>query len=446
MEENKKINDFFEKGFDQSIIENKLYQKYNVKNGLRNEDGTGVLVGLTKIADVVGYEYKDGKKVDEYGKLYYRGYKVRDIIQSHKVGDRYIYEEVCFLILFGYLPSKKELKDFITDLSDRYALPENYLETKILGFPSINMMNKLQQEVLMMYSYDDDPDNTNVGPTLQKGLDIIAKIPSIVCYTYRTKKHYFDKESLFIHQIDKDLSIAETILYHLRDDKQFTPVEAYVLDLCLVLHADHGGGNNSTFANIVISSTGTDIYSSIAGAIGSLKGPKHGGANLAVKQQMVAAIEEIGLEASDEQIKEVVRKILDKKFNDNSGLIYGIGHAVYTLSDPRAEVLASCCKRLAKEKNRMNEYTFYTRFANIAIEEIKERKNINVCANIDFYSGLVYDMLGIPEELYTLMFVIGRSVGWIAHNIENKLYSKRIIRPAAKYVGERKKFVPIDDR
>lgn len=427
-------------------IDNKLYSKYDVKKGLRNEDGTGVLVGLTKISDVVGYKRVDGKKIDIDGKLYYRGIEVSDIINQRMPQQRFLFEETCFLILYGYLPTQEELSRFKDELSKYYELPDNYLESKILGFPSKNLMNKLQQEVLMLYSYDDDPDNISPKATMYKGLNLIAKIPSIVCYAYRSKVHYFDKESLYIHQIRNDLSIAENILMLLRDDKKFTPKEAEVLDMCLVLHADHGGGNNSTFTNIVISSTGTDIYSSFAGAIGSLKGPKHGGANLAVMQQMKLVIDEIGINASDEKIEMIVEKILDKQFNDNSGLIYGIGHAVYTISDPRCVILREQCKELAKEKNREAEFDFYYRFEKAAIEAIKKRKGITVCANVDFYSGLIYDMLSIPRELYTLMFVIARSVGWLAHNIENKLYSGRIIRPATKYVGETYEYLPLDKR
>lgn len=427
-------------------IDNKLYSKYDVKKGLRNEDGTGVLVGLTKISDVVGYKRVDGKKIDIEGKLYYRGIEVSDIINQRMPQQRFLFEETCFLILYGYLPTKEELSRFKDELSKYYELPDNYLESKILGFPSKNLMNKLQQEVLMLYSYDDDPDNISPKATMYKGLNLIAKIPSIVCYAYRSKVHYFDKESLYIHQIRNDLSIAENILLLLRDDKKFTPKEAEVLDMCLVLHADHGGGNNSTFTNIVISSTGTDIYSSFAGAIGSLKGPKHGGANLAVMQQMKLVIDEIGINASDDKIEMIVEKILDKQFNDNSGLIYGIGHAVYTISDPRCVILREQCKELAKEKNREVEFDFYYRFEKAAIKAIKKRKDITVCANVDFYSGLIYDMLSIPRELYTLMFVIARSVGWLAHNIENKLYSGRIIRPATKYVGETYEYLPLDKR
>lgn len=427
-------------------IDNSLYKKYDVKNGLRNEDGTGVLVGLTRISDVVGYKKEDGKKIDTAGKLYYRGVKVSDLINGHDPKNRFLFEEACFLILFGYLPNKDELGAFKKELANRYELPVNYLNVRLLSYPMQNMMNKLQQEVLVLYTYDNNADDVTPEGTLDKGLDLIAKIPQIVCYAYRSKIHYFDNESLFIHPIRTDYSIAENILQMLRIDQQFTPTEANVLDMCLVLHADHGGGNNSTFTNVVMSSTGTDIYSCFAGAIGSLKGPKHGGANLAVARQMKLVIDKIGLYATDEQILEIVRQILDKDFNDKTGLIYGIGHAVYTLSDPRCQILSQKCRELAIEKNRLDEYEFYHRFEKIAIQEIKDRKGINVCANIDFYSGLVYDMLGIPKDLYTLLFVIGRSVGWVAHNIENKLYSGKIIRPAGKYVGEKKKYVKLEDR
>lgn len=427
-------------------IDNSLYKKYDVKNGLRNEDGTGVLVGLTRISDVVGYKKENGKKIDTAGKLYYRGVKVSDLINGHNPKNRFLFEETCFLILFGYLPNKDELEAFKKELANRYELPINYLNVRLLSFPMQNMMNKLQQEVLMLYTYDQNPDDVTPEGTLDKGLDLIAKIPQIVCYSYRSKVHYFDNESLFIHPIRTDFSIAENILQMLRIDQQFTPTEASVLDMCLVLHADHGGGNNSTFTNVVMSSTGTDIYSCFAGAIGSLKGPKHGGANLAVAKQMKLVINEIGLQATDEQILEIIRRILDKDFNDKTGLVYGIGHAVYTLSDPRCQILSQKCRELAIEKGRVNEYEFYHRFENIAIQEIKDRKGINVCANIDFYSGLVYDMLGIPKDLYTLLFVIGRSVGWVAHNIENKLYSGKIIRPAGKYVGDNKKYIKLEDR
>lgn len=440
------VDDFFKKSLKENEIQNELYLEYSVKKGLRNEDGTGVLVGLTKISDVVGYKWENGQKVDDYGTLYYRGINVKDFLNAPRKEKRYLFEEVCFLILFGYLPDEKEFKDFQHILSSQYELPLHYLEANILGFPARNLMNKLQQEILMLYNYDSDPDNIGIQETLKKGIGLIAKIPSLVCYTYQTKVHYFDKRSLIIHHLNPDYSIAETILSLLRSDGNFSAKEAEVLDVALVLHADHGGGNNSTFTNVVISSTGTDIYSSVSGAIGSLKGPRHGGANLAVKNQMEKVIDTIGLEANDAQIQDIVCRILDKDFNDKTGLIYGIGHAVYTLSDPRSEILSEKCHELAVEKKREKEYDFYQRFARIAIKEIERRKGIHVSTNVDFYSGLVYDLLNIPQDLYTLLFVIGRTVGWIAHNVENKLYSNRIIRPATKYVGQLKDYKTIEER
>ncbi len=431
-----KINGFFSKSLESNNIENELYKTYSVKKGLRNEDGTGVLVGLTKISDVVGYRKENNKKIETVGSLYYRGINVKDIINFPRENKRFLFEEVCFLILFGYLPDKEEFEIFKDKLSQNYELPNHYLEANILGFPAQNLMNKLQREVLMLYEYDNNPDSVDCRDILEKGINIIAKIPSIVCYTYHTKNHYFNNGSLIIHHVNKDYSIAETILSLLRNDGHFSKKEAEVLDVSLVLHADHGGGNNSTFTNVVIASTGTDIYSSVAGSIGSLKGPKHGGANLAVKKQMEKVISDIGINASEDEIRNIIQRILNKDYNDNSGLIYGIGHAVYTLSDPRSEVLSEKCKELALEKDRIDEFHFYKKFADIAIEEIKKKKGINVCSNVDFYSGLVYDMLDIPEDLYTLLFVVGRMVGWIAHNIENKMYDGRIIRPATKYVGD----------
>lgn len=438
-----RIYDFFCKSLKENDIPNDLYNIYEVKKGLRNEDGTGVLVGLTKISDVVGYKKIDGKKVDDYGSLYYRGINIDDMIKNHS--GRYLFEKVCFLILFGYMPNDEEFTRFKEILSENYTLPLHYLEANILGFPAKNLMNKLQQEVLMLYNYDKDADHVGIQETLEKGINLIAKIPTIVCYTYQTKVHYFDEQSLIIHHVNQDYSIAETILSLLRDDGQFTQTEAEILDIALTLHADHGGGNNSTFTNVVISSTGTDIYSAIAGSIGSLKGPRHGGANLAVKKQMEMIIHDISLDATDEQMNHIIQRILDKDYNDNSGLIYGIGHAVYTLSDPRSVILSEKCSLLAKEKKREKEFEFYQRFADLAIEAIYQRKGRRVCTNVDFYSGLVYDMLNIPSDLYTLLFVVGRLVGWVAHNVENKLYSNRIVRPATKYVGTIKEYKSNED-
>lgn len=441
---NDSIKNMFLNSLTNNDISQELYHTYSVKKGLRNDDGTGVLVGLTKISDVVGYQRINGQKIDTKGELYYRGINIKDIIQDSN--HDCLFEEVCFLILFGYLPNQKEFDEFKMYLRKHYQLPKEFLEKTILSFPASHLMNKLQQEVLSLYEYDDDPDNIDVYKTLEKGICLIARIPSIVCYSFQVKKHNEDSKSMIIHHLNENYGISQLILSLLRNDGKFTQQEVRALEEALILHMDHGGGNNSTFTNIVIASTGTDLYSSIAGAIGSLKGPRHGGANLAVKKQMDLVIKEIGIFADDEQISKIVCRILDKDFNDCSGLIYGIGHAVYTLSDPRSEILMQRCKELSKVKNRENEFIFYQKFASIAIREINHRKHKHVCTNVDFYSGLLYDLLGIDSEMYPLLFVISRMVGWLAHNIENKLYANRIIRPASQYVGKINQYISMDQR
>ncbi|MEG0315133.1 MAG: citrate synthase [Erysipelotrichaceae bacterium] len=443
---NKILKEFFQSSLEVNDIPNPLYTEYGVKKGLRNEDGTGVLVGLTKIADVVGYKRVDGKKVDDYGTLYYRGIDVKEIVGDSTRVAPHAFEETCFLILFGYLPTHDELDKFRGYLKSQYKLPMYFLEGNILRQPGKNLMNKLQQLVLMLYDYDEKAENTSIENTIQQGISILAKIPTIMCYAYQSKQNYYNSESLFIHHISEDYTIAQNILCLLRPDKNFTAKEAEVLDIMLVLHADHGGGNNSTFTNVVISSTGTDIYSSFAGAIGSMKGPRHGGANLRVKQMLNAVIQEIGYTTDEEKIRYVIERILNKEFFDQSGLIYGIGHAVYTKSDPRSVILQGKAYELAVEKERVKEYDFLKAFENMAIKIMYERKGINVSSNVDFYSGFVYDMLGIPEDLYTLLFVCARSVGWIAHNVENKLYCNRIVRPATKYVGKNISYTKMDKR
>lgn len=436
----------FEKSKTCGEIKKEWYAKYEVKNGLRNEDGTGVLVGLTRISDVVGYRRENGKKVDDYGKLLYRGIDVNEIIHCAHHENACLFEEVCFLLLFGYLPNKEEFTLFRKIMSHRYKLPNGFLESKILRFPTSNLMNKLQQDVLMLYSYDKTPDDVSIEHIVDQGLHLVAKMPSLICYNYMSKIHYFDQQSMFIHHIDYDRSIAENILYMLRSDQKYTKKEAEVLDTALVLHADHGGGNNSTFVNVVMSSTGTDIYSSFAGAIGSLKGPKHGGANLRVAAMMENVIEEIGYTHDEEVIRGVMQRILNKDFYDNSGLIYGMGHAVYTLSDPRSEILKGKAKELAEEKGLLDQFIFYETFEKVAKEEMLAKKGIRVCSNVDFYSGFVYRMLEIPQDVYTLLFVCARSIGWLAHNLENKLYSGKIVRPATKYVGELQNYIPMEER
>lgn len=442
----KQLNAFYKKSLEITDIPNDLFRKYDVKKGLRNEDGTGVRVGLTKIADVVGYQYVEEVKTDAQGQLFYRGIELRDIIHGRNWNRPFGYEEVCFLILFGFLPNKEELQGFCTYLQSNYDLPEHFLETKFLHMPGKNLMNRLMQAVLSLYDNDLAPDDISVENTLEQGLNILAKMPSIICYAYQSKQHCYFKESLVIHQPQKNMSIAENILYMLRNDHTFTHQEALVLDMMLIVHADHGGGNNSTFTNVVIASTGTDIYSSITGAIGSMKGPRHGGANLKVAGMMKAVIEEIGYCENDIEIKALIYRIMHKQFYDYSGLVYGMGHAIYTLSDPRSEVLQEHIAKLASEKGREKEYAFYQRFEQCAKEVILDVKGIHVSSNVDFYSGFVYQILGIPEDMYTPLFVLSRTVGWLAHNIENKLYDGRIMRPATKYVGSTKEYKKMEER
>ena len=437
---------FYGKSQNYTEIPNKWYKEYNVKKGLRNEDGTGVRVGLTRIADVVGYEETEEGIKAIPGKLYYRGIDIVDLVKG-KLGSHFGYEEVCFLLLFGYLPKKKELDRFCQVLRDFYEIPDEFVEMNLLRMPGKNLMNKLQDAVLTLYNYDEDPDNIDVYETLVKGLNLVAKLPSIACYAYQSKVHYYDRDSLFIHYANPEYSIAENFLSLLRKDQKFSPKEAGLLDTLLMLHADHGGGNNSTFTNVVISSTGTDIYSTISGSIGSLKGPRHGGANIKVAEMKDAVLEETGgYGASDEKIRRTVEKIMDGRLYDGSGLVYGFGHAVYTISDPRADILRAYCQAVAKEKNMMEELDFHMRFERIAQEVMAERKGKALPTNVDFYSGFAYHMLGIPRNLYTPLFVIARMVGWLAHNIENKLYDGRIMRPATKYVGENQTYVPMEER
>ncbi len=443
------VNSFIAQSYGRSRnytdIQAKLYKEYNVKKGLRNENGTGVRIGLTRIADVVGYEEIDGKKVGAPGKLYYRGYEIADLVKGMK-GKRYGYEETCFLLLFGYLPTKEELRKFSEILSEMYNLPHEFLEMHILRQPSKNLMNALQQTVLSLYDYDSSPDEVDPYLVLLKGMNIMAKLPAILCYSYQSKMHFHYKDSLFIHYPRKDFSIAENILYMLREDRKFTAREADMLDILLTLHADHGGGNNSTFTSVVISSTNTDLYSAIVGSLGSLKGPRHGGANLRSVEMMETITKDIGYDADDNKIHEVVTRILDKDYYDNSGLVYGMGHAVYTITDPRAEILRECARELAIEKGKEKEFEFMVRFEKLAKQTIFEKKGKEIATNVDYYSGFVYSLLGIPRDLVIPLFAVSRTVGWLAHNIENKLYDGRIMRPAAKYVGQIEEYVNMEDR
>lgn len=431
---------FIAKSFSNSLkaanIQNELYDKYNVKKGLRNANGTGVLVLLTKISDVYGYKMVNDQKIDDEGHLYYRGYDIFDLVKYNK--QRYGFERICYLILFSKLPTEQELKEFHEVLANQYFLPEGFAEDVIFKNVNKSVMNQIQKSILNLYGFDDNPDNVSPLETLNKGLNIMAKMPSIISYSYRAKRHYIDKLSLHIRNPKKEYSIAENLIRMSRKYGNFTQLEVETLDLALILHADHGGGNNSTFANLVVSSTATDIYSAMSASLGSLKGPRHGGANRAVRDMMIEVIKKIGVDASEEKITQVVNKILDKEFYDKKGLIYGIGHPVYTKSDPRAILLKAKCKELAELKGQTDKFNFYSKFEEIAIRELKKRKgpNYNCCANIDFYSGLTYEILEINEDLYTPIFACARTIGWLAHNLENKLYCDKIIRPAGKYVGD----------
>ena len=436
---------FFGKSSNYTNIPNHLFSEYNVKKGLRNDDGTGVRIGLTRVSDVVGYtQGENGEVVPCDGDLLYRGYSLKDLLANRK--GNFGFEETTFLLLFGYLPTKIEFENFKTAMAARYDLPNNFMVNELLRAPSRNLMNRLQTATLLLYNYDSNPDTQDVYDTLRRGLNLIAKFPAIGVYSYQAKMHHFFRKSLVVHYPRAEYSIAENILFMLRPDGEFTEREANLLDALLVIHADHGGGNNSTFTNVVMGSTGTDIYSAISGSIGSLKGPKHGGANISVTNMMNEVVDRTGYTDDKDKVREVVDRLLDGEFYDGTGLIYGFGHAVYTLTDPRAELLRTLCEQLAEEQGKMDKFNFYRLFEETVKEEVMVKKHRTIPTNVDFYSGFAYRMLGIPEDLFTPLFAIARVSGWVAHNIENKLYDGRIMRPATKYVGETSDFVPMEKR
>lgn len=425
-----------------------VYDRYNVKRGLRNEDGSGVLVGLTEIGDVHAYIYDEGEKVPVEGRLVYRGIDVYDLVNGFISENRFGFEECAYLLLFSDLPTKKELDRFTRVLGSRRKIHEDFVRANILNAPSSNVMNKIARLVLTMYSFDENPDSTDVKNLLRQSIDLIAKFPIMAVYGYQAKAHYLDGKSLYIHNPDPGLSTSENILRLLRPSGEYTELEAKVLDLALVLHAEHGGGNNSTFATHVVSSSGTDIYSSIAAAVGSLKGPKHGGANCKVIEMMTELKSEVKDWGSDKQIREYLAKIINKKAFDRTGLIYGIGHAVYTLSDPRCVLFKEQAEKLAEQVGRTDEFELHKKVEELAPEVFKEIRCINkpMCANIDFYSGFVYDMLGIPVEMNTPIFAISRIVGWCAHIIEEHLNGGKMIRPAYKNIKKLSEYVKMSDR
>jgi len=429
-------------------IEPQLYEQYSVKRGLRNADGTGVLVGLTEIGDVHGYIISDKEKVAVDGRLRYRGIEIEDIVAGFQKEKRHGYEEIAYLLLFGELPMKGDLTKFCRLLGKHRALPEGFTENMILKAPSNNVMNKLARSVLANYSYDKTPEDRSLKNILRQCIGLIARFPVFAAYGYQAKVHYYDGQSLYIHSPDEKLSTAENFLMLIRPDKKYTKTEAELLDLCMVLHAEHGGGNNSTFVAHVVTSADTDVYSSVAAAIGSLKGYKHGGANIQVVEMMEDIKKNVKNHNNEGEVADYLAKIINREAFDKTGLIYGIGHAVYTLSDPRTALLRKQAARLAREKDLQWEYKLYSLVERLAPEVFRKVKQSDkaVCSNVDLYSGFVYRMLGIPAELYTPLFAISRVAGWCAHIVEENVSGGRIIRPAYKSVAEKKEYIPLSKR
>lgn len=430
------------------VIPSELYTEYQVYRGLRDLNGNGVRAGLTKISEVTAKKMVDGVEMPMDGKLYYRGIDVEDIVAGFLKEKRFGYEETIYLLLFGHLPTKPEMEEFQELLNFYCSLPPKFTRDVIMKSPSKDMMNTLSRSVLMLYSYDDNADDTSIPNVLRQCMQLISMFPMLAVYGYHAYNHYEKDQSLVIHQPNPQLSIAENILHMLRPDQQYTDLEARILDLSMVLHAEHGGGNNSSFTVHVVTSSGTDTYSAMAAALGSLKGPKHGGANIRVMQMMEDLQKNVPNQNDEGQIADYLKKLLHKEAFDRSGLIYGVGHAVYSLSDPRAKLFEGFVQKLSSEKGREEEYQLYSKVARLAPEIIaKERKMYKgVSANIDFYSGFVYDMLKLPVELYTPIFAISRIAGWSAHRIEELVCASKIIRPAYKSVAERQNYVPLDQR
>ena len=429
-------------------IDEELFSKYDVKRGLRKRNGEGVLAGLTDISMIQSYTMIDREIVPCEGKLYYRGIDIEDIVQGFISEDRFGFEETTYLLLFGNLPTKEQLTEFKGMLAEYRQLPTNFVRDIIMKAPSRDMMNTLARSVLTLFSYDDHASDISLPNVLRQSIQLIALFPVLSVYSYQAYNHYQLGHSLFIHPPKEELSTAENILHLLRPDSQYTKLEAKLLDMALVLHAEHGGGNNSTFTTHVVSSSGTDTYSAIAAALCSLKGPKHGGANIKVVQMFADLKEHVKNWESEDEIREYLLKLLHKEAFDKAGLIYGMGHAVYSLSDPRSKILSRFVKQLSEEKGREDEYHLYATVERLAKEVIAQERKIykGVSANIDFYSGFIYSMLGLPHELYTPLFAIARIAGWSAHRMEELVNGNRIIRPAYKAVSKMKAYVPMNER
>lgn len=431
-----------------STIPSQDYERYNIKRGLRNSDNTGVMAGITRICSVDGYYIDDGEKVPKEGHLRYRGLDLYDFVAGCKQDERFGFEELVYLLLFGELPNRSQLDEFKALLSENRELPFDFIEDVIMRAPSPNIMNKLGSSVTALYAYDENPDDISVKNVLRQSVKLIAMLPSIMAYAYQVKRRYFYKKSMYIHTIKPELGTAETVLRAIRSDKTFSDKEAKLLDLCLMIHADHGGGNNSTFTTRCVTSTGTDTYSAIAAGIGSLKGFRHGGANIKVSEMVADIFENVRDTADEEAVSAYLHKIVRREAGDGSGLIYGMGHAVYTLSDPRAVILKRNAKELAEEKGLLDEWKLLDIIERTAPAVFSEEKGIakNICANVDLYSGLVYRTLGIPEDLYTPMFACARVAGWCAHRLEEIATGGKIMRPAYKSLMRSDEYIPLSER
>ena len=443
----------FVSGSEDFIRDNDIFPsgrtETDVMRGLRYPNGTGVVAGVTSIGDVDGYDLKDGKKIPRKGRLFYRGVSIEDLIQSCIREDRFGFEETVYLLLFGQLPTLSQLEDFQVLMARWSQLPGYFSEDMILRSPNKNIMNKLASCILALHSHDGEAENRSLENELFKSFRMVARTPTIVAPSYAAKRHYFDKDSLYLHRPRTDLSVAQNFLYTLRKDSKFDDDEAKLLDLCMILHAEHGGGNNSTFACRVLTSTGTDFYSSIAAAVGSLKGFRHGGANIKVVEMMQYLRNAVRDWKDDGQVKDQLVRILNRELGDGTGLIYGMGHAVYTLSDPRAEILKQFSRHLAEKRGMVDQLDFIESVERLAPQVFQEVRGIDkpICANVDLYSGFVYRLLGIPTDLYTAIFASARMAGWCAHRMEECCSDDpRIIRPAYKTICKRGAYVPLADR
>ena len=433
---------------DHSTIDQSLYEKNQVKRGLRDVQGRGVLTGLTQISNVVAFDEKNGKRIPRDGLLEYRGINIKDLTAGFLQENRFGFEEMTYLLLFGSLPTAKQLEDFTTLLKNQRSLPKNFVRDVVMKAPSKDMMNTLSRSVLTLYSYDKNADDISLENVLRQCLNLIAVFPMLSVYGYHAYNHYIKDKSLYIHKPSRKLSTAENVLRMLRPDKKYTRFEAQVLDLALVLHMEHGGGNNSTFTTHVVTSSGTDTYSTIAAALGSLKGPKHGGANIKVVKMIQDLREKVRDTHDEEEVSRYLLKLLNKEAFDKQGLIYGMGHAIYSISDPRALIFRDVVERLAIEKGREEEYQLYSMVERLAKDVIQRERHIykGVSVNIDFYSGLVYSMLNLPLEMYTPMFAIARIAGWSAHRMEELINVDKIIRPAYMNIQEAMPYVPLAER